>query len=587
MKNIIILIYYLVISLFSLVLFPEVVEEIIVEGSIQTEDMLSKRMVVLNSEEIKKLGITEISDIFRVIPGVDVNRRGFGKTSFDITMRGSNFEQILLMVDGIPVNNAQTGHFNTDLAFSVDDILQIEISQGANSVFYCPNGFAGIINIILKKKSGYRIGLTGGENYLSKFSFSAGRKSKKISYGFSAEDSSSSGYYEGREFDNINLRTYIYLNDKYVSGNINFGYLKKSFGAKDFYASFPSFENIESGNFYFNLNMKGEIKHKISFSHSVHKDHFILDRYDHDFFNSKSITHHTYFKIHNAILSGLIMFSVGADIELIRMNSSAIGNHKERRSGIYLAGGIKKSGWGIDFGTRISFINEQHGFFTYYAGVYRKLNNRETIRFNVGKSVRNPSFTEMYYNSPANIGDPELRPEKSFNFEISYMKYFNNFNISLSTFYRKQDQMIDWIKSFNGSVWEVSNIERNDVAGFELMTECTIDAAKFRVAFERIYVVGHLQNFISKYGFRFPDLKLNFNYIQKIYKNFGFSLMYTYKRIYETREDAYLLDVNIRWKHKAIELSIGISNLLNSIIEEIPEVKIPGRWIRMSITFQK
>ncbi len=587
MKSIIYVVIYLILSQFLLPLSQEVVEEITVEGSIQTEDMLSKKMIILDSEEIKKLGITEISDIFRIVPGVDVNRRGSGQTSFDLTMRGSNFEQILLMVNGIPVNNVQTGHFNTDLTFSVDDISKIEISQGANSVFYGPNGFAGIINIILKEGSGYSAGIMVGEKSLSKFSFSAGNRTKFFRYGFSAEDSSSSGYYEGMEFDNITLRGYVSLKNKRIFAKSNFGYLKKSFGAKNFYAPFPSFENTESGIFNFNLNIEGKIRHEISFSHSVHKDHFILDRYNRDLFNSKSSINHTYFKIHNAIQLGLIKLSVGGDVNFIGMNSFLMGDHNQRRNGLYLAGGLKKSGWGLDIGARISFINEHHGFFTYYIGFFHRFKNQGTVRFNFGKGVRSPSFTEMYYNSPVNKGDPKLKPEKSFNYEASFIKYFYNFNTSISVFYRKQDQMIDWVKSFGKSVWRVTNIERNDVAGFEFMAEYMADSAKLKAIFERIYVIGHAQSFVSKYGFRFPDLKLNFSYMQKISENFEFSSRYIYKRIYDSRKKASLLDIGLSWKCKRVKFSISVDNLLNSVIEEIPGIKISGRWVKMSITFRK
>ena len=587
MKRIIQITIYLLFSLSALVAFPEVVEELTIEGSIHTEDMLSKKMIIIDSEEIEKLGIIEISDLFKIISSIDVNRRGPGMTSFDLTMRGSNFEQILLMVNGIPVNNGQTGHFNTDLTFAVGDIERIEVSQGANSVFHGSNGFAGIINIVLKERSGFRMGLTGGENSLSQFSVSAGSKYKKLSFGFSAEDSSSTGYYEGQEFDNLNLRTFISFSNSKIGGKLNFGYLKKAFGAKDFYAPYPSFENIESGNINFNLHTKGKILHRISFSHIIHKDSFVLDRYNHDFFNSESTTNHTYLKFHNTIRSGILLFSGGADLEMMKMDSSTMGYQNQSRSGIYFAGGLKNPGWGLDLGARINYSTDHKSYFTYYAGVYRIFKNRDTLRFNIGKAVRYPSFTEMFYNSPANKGDTDLQPENSSNFEISFLRHFKNFNISISGFYRKQDHMIDWIRAFDESIWRAANVEKNDVSGYELVSEFILDGARFKAILEKIFVVGNHHNFISKYGFRFPELKLNFIYMQRLNENLNFSAKYIYKRIYETREKASLLDINLSWQLKGVNLSIHADNLLNSVIEEIPGVKIPGRWLWISLKYQK
>lgn len=587
MKLIIRITIYLIFGLSALVSFPEVVEELTIEGSIRTEDMLSKKMIIIDSEEIKKLGIIEISDLFKNISSVDVNRRGPGMTSFDLTMRGSNFEQILLMVNGIPVNNGQTGHFNTNLTFAVDDIERIEVSQGSNSVFHGSNGFAGIINIVLKESPGYRMGITGGENSLSKFSLSAGSKYKKLSFGFSAEDSSSTGYYDGQEFDRLNLRAFFSFSNSEISGKLNFGYLKKAFGAKDFYAPYPSFENIESGNFHFNLHIKGKILHHVSFSHTIHKDNFVLDRYNNEFFNSESTTDHTYLKVHNTILSGFLLFSGGVDLEMIKMDSSTMGYQNHSRSGIYFAGGLKKHKWGLDLSARINYSTGHKSYFTYYAGAYRIFKGRDTLRFNIGKAVRYPSFTEMFYNSPANKGDPDLQPENSSNFEISYLHYFKNFNVSISGFYRKQDHMIDWIRHFNESAWRASNVEKNDISGFELSSEFNLNDAKFNLMFEKIFVLGYSQNFISKYGFRFPEFKLNFIYIQKLTENLNISAKYVYKRIYETREDVSLLDINLNWQIKGFNISIHADNLLNSVIEEIPGVKIPGRWLWVSLKYQK
>jgi len=156
--------------LLNLYAFSSIIEKLIIDGSIYTEDMLSKHMIIIGADEIKNSKVKSMSDLFSFLPGVDVNRRGQGSTSYDLVMRGSNFEQILIMVNGIPVNNLQTGHFNTDLPFTPEDIERVEISRGGNSVFYGISGFAGIINIILKKRSDIKLNIyaTGYFNSTSK-----------------------------------------------------------------------------------------------------------------------------------------------------------------------------------------------------------------------------------------------------------------------------------------------------------------------------------------------------------------------------------------------------------------------------------
>ena len=81
----------------------EIVEKIEVSSKALFEKIISKNIFVIDKELIKKYGIRNVSDIFRFMPGVNINRRGSGDTSYDISIRGSNFEQVQILINGIPL----------------------------------------------------------------------------------------------------------------------------------------------------------------------------------------------------------------------------------------------------------------------------------------------------------------------------------------------------------------------------------------------------------------------------------------------------------------------------------------------------
>ena len=562
-----------------------IIEKLIIDGSIYTEDMLSKHMIIIGADEIKNSKVKSMSDLFSFLPGVDVNRRGQGSTSYDLVMRGSNFEQILIMVNGIPVNNLQTGHFNTDLPFTPEDIERVEISRGGNSVFYGITGFAGIINIILKKRSDIKLNIFAGEKSFSEIGVSAGKNLKHFNFGISARRSSSSGYYNGQEFDNISFRSNMSFNSKVITGSVETGYLKKDFGAKDFYAPFPSLEKIESGLVQFRIVKRGKLSHKLSFSHNLHNDNFILDRYNTGYFNSTSKTTQNYLKFHSDYNKKNVLLSGGIDLNLMKMDSTTMGLHTQKRGGIYFALGLKEDRWGFDLGLRMDSGLDRKSQVTFYTGIYKVFSNKYTLRGNIGRAVRYPTFTELFYNSPSNIGDTELLMEKSENLEISFSYPHKNFNMDLSVFYRKQDQMIDWIRNADEVTWRAVNTERNDVSGFEILINYNSEDFRVLSSFERVFILGYESGYQSKYGFRFPDIKWSANFQYNVSSKIDLVFNYIYKQIFETKEHANLFNVSIGWKSKIFGISMHIDNIFNSIIEEIPGIKIPGRWIWFSLNF--
>lgn len=130
-----------------------IVETVDVEGRIFSNELMeSKNMVIITSADLERLKIKDMADLFSFFTAVNVSRRGASETSFDLTMRGGNFEQVLVVVNGIPLNNPQTGHFNGDFPFSVGDVDRVEILRGGSSTAYGAGAFAGMINVILKRK---------------------------------------------------------------------------------------------------------------------------------------------------------------------------------------------------------------------------------------------------------------------------------------------------------------------------------------------------------------------------------------------------------------------------------------------------
>ncbi|HRF24346.1 MAG TPA: TonB-dependent receptor plug domain-containing protein, partial [Chitinophagaceae bacterium] len=86
----------------------------------------------------------------RYLPGVEVQQRGPQGSQSDIVLRGGTFQQVLVIIDGIKLNDPLTGHFNSYIPINTDEIERIEILKGAASAIYGSEAVGGVINIITK-----------------------------------------------------------------------------------------------------------------------------------------------------------------------------------------------------------------------------------------------------------------------------------------------------------------------------------------------------------------------------------------------------------------------------------------------------
>ena len=110
----------------------------------------ARQVTTLSRADIAAAGVTSVNDVLKLAAGVDVRQRGGFGIQTDISIDGGTFDQITLLVNGVPINNPQTGHNAADFPVNISDIDHIEILQGAASRIFGSQAFSGAINIVTK-----------------------------------------------------------------------------------------------------------------------------------------------------------------------------------------------------------------------------------------------------------------------------------------------------------------------------------------------------------------------------------------------------------------------------------------------------
>lgn len=114
-------------------------------------NQIGKVVTIITAQEIENLHAQSVAELLTTIASVDIQTRGAHGIQSDVSLRGGNFDQTAILLDGINISNPHTGHYSMDIPISIQDIERIEIIKGPSAIIYGASAFSGGINIITKK----------------------------------------------------------------------------------------------------------------------------------------------------------------------------------------------------------------------------------------------------------------------------------------------------------------------------------------------------------------------------------------------------------------------------------------------------
>lgn len=106
-----------------------------------------RRVIVLTAQDIQALPATSFDELLRNVGGVEIQSRGGFGVQSDITMRGSSFDGVVVLLDGARLNDPQTGHFLTNFPVPLSEIARIEVVRGPATALYGPDAVGGVIHL--------------------------------------------------------------------------------------------------------------------------------------------------------------------------------------------------------------------------------------------------------------------------------------------------------------------------------------------------------------------------------------------------------------------------------------------------------
>jgi vitamin B12 transporter len=165
----------------------------------------------------------------------------------DLSIRGSGFEQVLVMVDGVPINDGQTGHFHLDHAVPLDAIERVEVLRVPASALYGSAAVGGVVNIVARRGRSELVARThvvsfGAAAVGAEAALYAGRIAARVS----ADHDRSDGHRPGTDHRITQARLAVDAPLVYGTVRGDVACAGRDFGAEGFYAPFDSYEQTRT-----------------------------------------------------------------------------------------------------------------------------------------------------------------------------------------------------------------------------------------------------------------------------------------------------------------------------------------------------
>ena len=457
-------------------------QTVVVTGATSPVELgsITRTMTIITRQQIEALPAHTIADVLRLVPSVDVRARGIAGVQTDFALRGANFGQALVLVDGVRLNDAQSGHHNGDIPVPLDAVERIEILQGPGSAIFGADAFGGTVNVITRRQAPASLEVRGGADGYAAGSAQWGLERGGVSQLLTASADRSSGFMYDRDFKTAIVRSRTAIGRSTVS----LSYLWKGFGANNFYGgNAPSREwtNQTLLAAEHDLGAGAGWTWRLGESYRTHGDHFIFNQTNPALSDNQHRSHAVLATVAGARAAWGGSATVGIEGGGDWIRSSNLGDHSTARL----------SGFGewrrpiartaqIDATLRVDRYNEFGTSWSPSLGAGWWPASRLRLRASVGRAFRVPTFTERYYSDPANLARADVGPEHAWAGEGGADVFIaRDWALHATLFDRADSDVIDWLRPSPAVRWQTYNVRDVDTRGIELSVSRSIAGGGF------------------------------------------------------------------------------------------------------------
>ena len=568
---------------------------------------------IITHEEILNMPAQSIAEVLSWVSGIDLRQRSSQGGQADLSIVGSTFEQSLVLIDGVPMRDAQTGHLMMNLPIDLEQVERIEIIKGTAARIYGANAMAGAINIVTRAPaSDYTVAqlwmgstaplegdsvksyLQSGLRYVSAWRNKSATQRHQVEGTYFASDGHR--YNSALNQYRIGYRGRMIVGKRKSQIDITTGYLGNEMGANGFYA-YPfdtdAYEKTES----MYAAVQGRVAlgkwniHPIAYMR-YSEDDYIFVRENPSLYRNNHYSTATGLELHASKMNRYGEFGGGYEARAEEINSNNLGNHTRYFHSFYGEQRMMfENSSVVVVGAMVQYSS------VYGTNVYPGLEfNTPLVRSlrlygNVGLGSRNPSFTDLYYSDRLNVGNRSLKPEQAFNSEIGLKWNEGILRIESGGFVRRTSNFIDFTRESAEEAWMPENFQLVSMAGIDsravVQLKSDAPAALEQVGVSHTFLSGRLDESVEFSKYALNNLRHQFVARAQVRLSSNFRLQLISRYIERLNSGSYwVYDVRASATANRMNVAIDVNNLLNQAYIESGFVPMPGRLLRLSLTWR-
>ena len=625
-------------------------EVLVVSHKAEVNSEAYRLITQVSQAEIEALPIQTVADILQYLPGVDVRTRGANGAQADISMRGGTFDQVLVLLNGVPLSDFHTGHYALNIPVSTEMIERVEVLQGTSANLH--GAFSGAINIVTRNFPSLQGGdrgrlslkLTAGMNGLVNPEVAASIQNDEALFNVSAEYSRAEGYYAPRptekeatacrnsdfQLANIYFQTRwrgldVQAGAQWKDAGLGMGY---GFGSQDqFDATRTAFVSGRYEHRWGAWRLDAQAAYRANYDrYEWHRDQRLYGNFHFAQTASAALSAHYASKIGTT--------SFGVSVRNENMHSTNLGDTinpdgqvpnvadfpltdvrvldlvkggNRFHTNYYAEQTFYYAGLSASIGINGTYNTQFGHHLGGGANIGYEFKKAGTIYVNANRSLRMPTFTDLYYNAGNQLGNRNLKPEEAWLLSVGYKGNLSSlpfregsglgsFSWAVDWYYRWGKNIIDWVyvPTDTKRPFHAENQQQVNATGLELSLAYRLNEWLRCVSVD--YAYTYLDLDLKEAGSRYLDYlshKLAIHLEHGIYKGFGASWTVRFQKRegqYNNAEGevadyqpVWLLDGSVYWQNKYLRVSADCTNMTNSRYYDYGGILQPGAWAKVSI----
>ena len=549
----------------------------------------SNRSVVTLDTREQPLLYNNVTDYLRQDTSLNLQSRAANGVQADLSIRGTTFEQSLLLVNGLRVNDPQAGHLNLDIAVPLDAMARVEVLHGSGSTFYGSDAIGGAVNMITERPAADKrfslFARSGAGSYGSlENHLRADYSTRRVSEQVTGSRDTSNGFMADRNYSSNALATETWLNvlplgttDVLLAGS------DRPYGANQFYGPYDSWERTK-GWFAAIQQQLGQ-KTSASFAFHRHTDLFVLLQNQPNYYRNNHVTGAWQSALRRADEVGAnTTVSYGLEANGDSIHSTNLGVHARNQGAGYVNVSLRSlKRLSLSLGAREQVFTGPAGgavFSPNVAAAYA-LSGTLRLRGAVGHGYRQPTYTDLYYTDPTTIGNANLKAERSWSYEggVDWTPAHAPLTLTATGFSLHQRDGIDYSKYDLAKPWQANNVADYAYNGAEASARLRLPRAQqLQLGYTAVQATAPPKGLISLYAFNYAAQSALIGWSGQL--PWQIAARSQLAVVQKTQQAPYALwDVALSRSTGRVRPYVRAMNLTDTRYEEIPGVPVQGRTV--------